>query len=584
MAPPPLRNPHPSVRLRLETSEDRVMCGEAGLLSAAVVSEMGMLRSTGPAPVAQLGAARQTEVGEGVLSRPSRPFGAGEVVISKTEVPASDDTGPRRDDRPRRVRPQLLDPTIDLTSAGVADYDPGSRDRSVSSPTEVTGAANMASAGLPVMGNDAAPAVMRAGGATLAVTEATATGVPAAAAATYAAAPPAGTDAGSVMGPLADPNGRPAPEPVAQLSKLTARNRNSATMSGGWNPALRGVLIMNDGSRWFAAESGADIQNNTSIVYYKFQPSGWKAMGSVMLPAGVQQNTATVTNGRLIYSYGVAGSTIIEAWFDTTRPGWNRATGNAITAGGRAISAGNQANYVGAAWHNNTRVVWWSSVGRGGTGGQWSYAYNSGRGWNGPVVGGAGGYADVGYVRARFDDAGRLRMVGEAYLGTFPGGGSYLVTATVVLGNACYWVPVHPRYARSALDLWREEGASTHFLYRMSPTKVGYAYGPKAKSKPTVFNAMEARFITDGTRLGLVLAYQKTLEVRLVPREQAAGWVDWAAVPPITMTLPDEFKGRGVSAIWPADEWRQPHATDRLEFAIAGGYPARDHLIYYVTL
>ena len=46
----------------------------------------------------------------------------------------------------------------------------------------------------------------------------------------------------------------------------------------------------------------------------------------------------------------------------------------------------------------------------------------------------------------------------------------------------------------------------------------------------------------------------------------------------------DEFKGRGVSAIWPADEWRQPHATDRLEFAIAGAYPNRDHLIYSVTL
>ena len=95
---------------------------------------------------------------------------------------------------------------------------------------------------------------------------------------------------------------------------------------------------------------------------------------------------------------------------------------------------------------------------------------------------------------------------------------------------------------------------------------------------------MEARFITDGTRLGLVLASKKSLEVRLVPRDQAGEWIDWAAVPPITINLPDEFKDRGVSAIWPADESRQPHATDRLEFAGCGAYPARDNLIYYHAL
>jgi hypothetical protein len=275
---------------------------------------------------------------------------------------------------------------------------------------------------------------------------------------------------------------------------------------------------------------------------------------------------------------------VIETWFDTAHPGWNRSTGNAITAGGQAIAPGAQANYVGAAWHNNTRVVWWTSVGPNGSGGQWSYAYNSGRGWNGPVTGGLGGYNEVAYVRARFDDRGRLRMVGEGYLGQFPAGQRYLLTATMGLGNAAQWVPVLPAFARSPLDFWREGDNPTQFLYRIAANRIGYSFGPKTRVRPTIFKALEARFISDGDRLGLVLGFKDSIEVRLVPRSAATGPIDWAAVKPITIQLPAAFKSRGISAIWTADDSRQPHEPDRLEFAVCGGYPARDNLVYYVTL
>jgi hypothetical protein len=392
-----------------------------------------------------------------------------------------------------------------------------------------------------------------------------------------AAAPPS-TD--QFIGPL------PATDTAAaaHTSRVTATNRNSGTMSGGWNPALRGILVMNDGSRWFAAENGADTEVNSAIVYYRLGPTGWKAAGSVALPAGIQQNMATVTNGRIIYSYGCTRDSVIEAWFDTAHPGWNRSTGNAITAGGQAMAPGAQANYVGAAWHNNTRVVWWTSVGPNGSGGQWSYAYNSGRGWNGPVTGGLGGYTDVGYVRARFDDRGRLRMVGEGYLGQFPAGQRYLLTATVGLGNAAQWAPILPAFARSPLDFWREGDNPTQFLYRIAANRIGYSFGPKTRVRPTIFKAPEARFISDGDRLGLVLGFKQSIEVRLVPRSAATGPIDWAAVKPITIPLPATFKSTGVSAIWTADDSRQPHEPDRLEFAVCGGYPARDNLVYYVTL
>ncbi|HEX3149557.1 MAG TPA: hypothetical protein VHR66_15895 [Gemmataceae bacterium] len=382
-------------------------------------------------------------------------------------------------------------------------------------------------------------------------------------------------------GPVAPP---PTPidgSSIVQFAPLTTTNRNSPTMSGGWNPALRSILVMDDGSRWFAAETGGDVSTNTSMVYYKFGLTGWRPVGSVNLPAGIQQNMATITNGKVIYSYGCTRNTVIETYFDTTHPGFNRSTSNAITAGGVAITPGREANYVGAAWHNNTRIVWWTTVGANGTGGTWSHCFNSGRGWNGPVTISLGGYTDVGYVRAQFDEKNRLRMIGEAYSGEFPAGGRYLVSATLVLGNACAWTPIFPQTARSPLDLWREDGSvGTQYLYRVTPTKVGYSFGPKGAPKPVLFNALEARFISDADHLALVLGYQKSVEIRIVPRSQASAWIDWKSIAPIKVSLPKNLQTAGVSAIWNVDSSRQPYEPSQMEFAICGGYPARDNLIY----
>jgi hypothetical protein len=355
-------------------------------------------------------------------------------------------------------------------------------------------------------------------------------------------------------------------------------------MSGGWNPALRSIMIMNDGSRWFAAETGSDTHANTAMVYYRLGSDGWRAAGSVVLPLGIQQNMATVTDGRFIYSYGCTSNWVIETRFDTTRPRWNLASGNAIRTRGRVINPGSEANYVGAAWHNNTRIVWWTSVGLHGAGGQWVYTYNSGSGWHRPLVTTLGKYNEVGYVRARFDEQSRLQLVGEAYRGEYPTGRRYTVEATVVLGNKCRWTPVLPRVARSPLDFWQDGGSATHFLYRMSPRLVGYSLGPEGTVPHAAFAAMTARFISDGDHLGLVLGYKRYVEVRLVSRAETSGPIDWTAVPPIIIELPKALKSAGVSAVWTVDESRQPGTSNRLEFAICGGYPARDNLIYSVTV
>ena len=85
---------------------------------------------------------------------------------------------------------------------------------------------------------------------------------------------------GSGQSPIT--NSRPVADPaVARLARITVQNRNTDTMSGGWNPALRTIMVMNDGSRWFTAENGTGA--NTAMVYYRLGPAGWRAAGSVAL-------------------------------------------------------------------------------------------------------------------------------------------------------------------------------------------------------------------------------------------------------------------------------------------------------------
>jgi hypothetical protein len=545
----------PRTRLRLEILEDRLTLGDAGPLAAAVLSAVGVSDPAKPglADADKLGdvlGGQTAGAKVGGLLGSGSIFGPAQAVSSE----ASTRTGPG----PVRGRTDDAGPAL-LPAIGFADP-----------AADAIGPVGVLPAGIDVTRSVAAVGTAAPAPA----------GAPAPVVAVAAGVPPAG-GAGGLIGPVAP---QPTPPPAAtQVSRLTATNRNAVTMSGGWNPALRGILVMNDGSRWFAAETGTDVQVNSAMVYYRLGPTGWRAVGSVALPAGIQQNMATITNGRVIYSYGCTRSSVIETWFDTSRPRWNLSTGNVLTASGVPINPGAAANYIGAAWRNGARVVWWTSVGAAGASGKWSYAYTGGRGWNGPVVSDLGGFNDVGYVRARFDDRGRLRLSGEGYVGEFPNGRRYMVAATVVLGSAALWVPILPAVARSPLDLWRVD-AGSHFLYATATNQIGYSFGASG-SRPTFFKAMQARFISAGDRLGLILADQRSVEVRLVPlAAAAAGRIDWAAVAPIKIDLPAPLRAAGVSAIWTADESRQPHGSDRLEFAIAGGYPTRDNLIYYVTL
>jgi len=589
-----------NIRLNLEALEDRLPPGQATQLSAASVGLLGILDLDESAiPVHNVSVWAPVDRDAGVIGS----FGGGlnDDTIVEVDEPTASSSGRLPIEDPVLSAPEgatavdssRVDSGADLenlslldsvTIAATEEDEPWGAE-----PDDwATGPVGGASFG-GVIATGTAPATPGAvssfSGHTFGTPSGTNSPAPGAAQTAASADTSVPSPARSEPGLSSGIYGPPVPEPTVEVTRVTARNRNTPTMSGGWNPALRSIMLMNDGSRWFAAETGTDVHTNTAMVYYRFGPGGWRAVGSVVLPTGIQQNMATITDGRFIYSYGCTRNWLIEARFDSTRPRWNLAAGNAITTRGRLIHPGAAANYVGAAWHNNTRIIWWTSVGLNGSGGLWAYAYNTGNGWHKPVITRLGKYNDVGYVRARFDDDSQIQLIGEGYRGAFPAGRRYLVAATLVLGNKCRWAPVLPRDARSPLDLWREPGdAATHLLYRMSPKLIGYSFGTSGTIRPTAFAATTARFISDDKQLGLVLGYKRYVEVRLVARADASGPIDWAAVPAITITLPKALRSGGVSAVWTVDESRQAAASDRLEFAICGGYPVRDNLIYSVSV
>jgi hypothetical protein len=89
---------------------------------------------------------------------------------------------------------------------------------------------------------------------------------------------------------------------------LTDANRQyDNVMDGGWGSHLRAPMRNQNGDLFFAVDQGPDVNHNTSINYFKKTTTGWQQIGSLTLPAGIQQNMAHIMAGnRYIYSYGVA--------------------------------------------------------------------------------------------------------------------------------------------------------------------------------------------------------------------------------------------------------------------------------------
>jgi len=159
-------------------------------------------------------------------------------------------------------------------------------------------------------------------------------------------------------------------------------------------------------------------------------------MDTQALPAGVQQNTATILSGDRLLSYGVdsGGQRLVECARD--------AVTGAKACNTLASAVGAFANYVGAAvTPRGHRMAWLTNVKDGG-GGTFSFFANYGAGWNGPRQGSVGGYNDASYVNVAFGvngDPDRFTMHGELVSGLAP---SWSFVGAVGEGNVATPAPV----------------------------------------------------------------------------------------------------------------------------------------------
>lgn len=347
-------------------------------------------------------------------------------------------------------------------------------------------------------------------------------------------------------------------------------------MFGGWGPHL-GHLVRTAGSLYWVddacAAGSCDVNVDARIDYWKVDADAVTLLGSVNLPAGVQQNTATIASGNTLFSYGVdiAGHSLVECTFS---PG--SSTAPACAALG--LDVGASANYVGAAIHpGGTRLVWLTNVGDGG-GGSFRWFANYGGGWNGPRTGGIGGYNDASYINAGFLDRGapgRFVLFAELVSGvapswTFSGGVGEgdLATTSAVTWSVAPSLADDPTITTSDLFvdpdhgdihvLARSKAGALVYLHR--PPGGAFAAGTKVESATIL-----GRFLFAGGRLFVAHGPGgKGLVLREVDRGKGA--IDFAAHAPIQVPLPPDFEN--VVGIYPEASTYQTTATGGINLAV----------------
>jgi hypothetical protein len=207
-------------------------------------------------------------------------------------------------------------------------------------------------------------------------------------------------------------------------------------MFGGWGPHLghlvRRALASGD-ELWFADDACApgtcSVDHDERVDYLRLGEDGWELVASLDLPAGIQQNTASVLSGSVVHTIGVDVGipALTECAYDLDLGFFHCAV--------LEVDVGENANYVGAAVSpNGALLAWLTNVGDGG-GGSFRHYADYGGGWNGPRISGVGGYNDASYIHAAFGvdgDEDRFAMLGELVSGLAP---DWSFTAGLAVGD-----------------------------------------------------------------------------------------------------------------------------------------------------
>jgi hypothetical protein len=370
-------------------------------------------------------------------------------------------------------------------------------------------------------------------------------------------------------------------------------------MFGGWGPHLGHLLQRRTPSgseTWFiddACEVGTcDVLRNRRLDYFKLGSAGFQKVTTLELPAGVQQNTASLVLGDDAYSYGVdvASGRLVECK-------QNLVSGPGICTGIQS-SLESGSNYVGAAVSpKGYRLAWLTHVVDGG-GGAFSYFVNYSSGWNGPRRGGIGGYNDVSYINVAFGrngSADEFTMHGQLVSGLAPNWSFFGATGAGNLANAApvTWandlaspsadpvestndIAIDPVTSDEHVIARTRSGAAAYYFRAR-----GQSIGPAVRSFSKSYRA-RLLFLADGT-LALVRSDGgRGLVVQLakVGDRTVGKPVDWSALPELRPALPAGYED--LYAIYPAASVYQRFAPEVLEVALVGS--VRQHEVLHVRM
>ena len=372
-------------------------------------------------------------------------------------------------------------------------------------------------------------------------------------------------------------------------------------MFGGWGPHL-GHLVRVEresaGSDLYWSDDlcsqevtgDCDVAVNRRVGIMRRDVGAWTTVATVVLPTGVQQNTATLATGETLRVFGVdtAASRIVECLVDVH--------GGTSDCSQIPIEIGPSANYIGAALSPlGPRFVWWTNVADGG-GGSFSYIVEYTLGWNGPRSGPVGGYNDCAYAHAAFrTDGSGMTFFCQVITGWAPSWSFSTLVGDAVGSD----VPISWTNALAAADgdpvmstndLWLDGTTQdTHLIARTEGGAAAYYFRPRDGTwtgalfvEPASYRA---RWIATNDLVALVSGPASGgLRLRQVPRSTVVAGtpLELDMAPVYDIVLPDGF-GR-VIAIYPLAATYQSVEVTSVELVVVGETRQNEALFVEVEL
>ena len=365
------------------------------------------------------------------------------------------------------------------------------------------------------------------------------------------------------------------------VSQVDSSHRYSPTMYGGWGAQLGHLLRSQTNGLWYVDDTGNDVNVDPALAYYKYNNGVWTNVASLALPATIQQNTGSVISGDMIYTYGlnIVDEHLYECYFYTTNITYRAC--NQIP-----FNTGSSSNYIGATISKSgVRVVWWTNA-TGATTGTFSYIYNYGGGWNGPVTSALPGYADYSYAYGRLaDDNVHIQFVG---LSAHAQGGASVgydtLYASTVLGTQISnWQTLAVNPAGIGMDTWLDPMGGAHFI-AYHPVGPEYYYQAKGGSLVDEGPIGEPSFVSNriiqtSTTVYLVMSSSDgTVKYKSIALSSINGPIQWNTIPSVTILAASSLGGL---TIFPESSMYQEIPAQNLDF-VANGASSQGNLFYFV--